>query len=619
MSFQVNLPPSVVTKMAMSEQTEQDEPKKQSREDWKKMKELEEARKAGTVPAMQDEEGKDINPHIPQYIMQAPWYFGADKPTLKHQRPQEQKEKYFAKLDEHYKRGVKQVVVATKYRKGSCENCGSMTHKKKDCLERPRRVGAKYTGDHIAADEHIVPVMNYDYDGKRDIWNGYDPEAHQKKLFGEYSKILQAKQLLKEEKDIEDIREDTVQRTRDSDDEDKYADDVDMPGQKFETKQRITVRNLRIREDTAKYLYNLDPNSSFYDPKTRAMRENPFKNSGKEETELKYAGDNFVRYSKDAQKMAQRQMFAWDAYERGVDVHLQADPTKLELLHKEYENRKDQFKTGQREGILEKYGGEEHLEAPPKQLLLAQSEDYVEYSRHGTIIKGQEKASIKSRYEEDVYPNNHTSVWGSYWKEGQWGFKCCHSLIKGSYCTGEAGKDANNSDLLEIENNLLSGPPKQIEPPKSLLQQHQERRAKEKNSKHPKTKSSKKNSSHKKERKSKKSSSSSSSSSSGSSSSGSSSSDSSSSSSDSSSSSSDSSSDSSSSSEDEEEKKKKRMAKALKAEEEHQRWADNYLKMDERKRPYNSMYESKAPTEEEMEAYRIKQFRLDDPMAHFDD
>lgn len=38
----------------------------------------------------------------------------------------------------------------------------------------------------------------------------------------------------------------------DSDNEDKYADDVAMPGQKFETKQRITVRNLRIREDTAK-------------------------------------------------------------------------------------------------------------------------------------------------------------------------------------------------------------------------------------------------------------------------------------------------------------------------------------------------------------------------------
>lgn len=34
-------------------------------------------------------------------------------------------------------------------------------------------------------------------------------------------------------------------------------------------------------------------------------------------------------------------------------------------------------------------------------------EEYVEYSRHGTIIKGQEKACVKSRYDEDVYINNH--------------------------------------------------------------------------------------------------------------------------------------------------------------------------------------------------------------------
>lgn len=52
-----------------------------------------------------------------------------------------------------------------------------------------------------------------------------------------------------------------------------------MAGQKFDPKTRTTVRNLRIREDTAKYLYNLDPNSAFYDPKTRSMRENPFQNN----------------------------------------------------------------------------------------------------------------------------------------------------------------------------------------------------------------------------------------------------------------------------------------------------------------------------------------------------
>ena len=68
-------------------------------------------------------------------------------------------------------------------------------------------------------------------------------------------------------------------------DEEKYADQADMAGQKFDPKTRTTVRNLRIREDTAKYLYNLDPNSAFYDPKTRSMRENPFKNSNKDPLE----------------------------------------------------------------------------------------------------------------------------------------------------------------------------------------------------------------------------------------------------------------------------------------------------------------------------------------------
>ena len=39
---------------------------------------------------------------------------------------------------------------------------------------------------------------------------------------------------------------------------------------------------------------------------------------------------------------------------------------------------------------------------------LSLQEVYVEYSRHGTVIKGQEKAQVKSRYEEDVLISNHT-------------------------------------------------------------------------------------------------------------------------------------------------------------------------------------------------------------------
>lgn len=74
---------------------------------------------------------------------------------------------------------------------------------------------------------------------------------------------------------------------QDSDkDEDKYVDEVDMPGTKVDSKQRITVRNLRIREDTAKYLRNLDPNSAYYDPKTRSMRDNPYTGTDREYAEI---------------------------------------------------------------------------------------------------------------------------------------------------------------------------------------------------------------------------------------------------------------------------------------------------------------------------------------------
>jgi hypothetical protein len=42
-------------------------------------------------------------------------------------------------------------------------------------------------------------------------------------------------------------------------------------GQTLDAKTRITVRNLRMREDTANYLINLDPESAYYDPKTRSI------------------------------------------------------------------------------------------------------------------------------------------------------------------------------------------------------------------------------------------------------------------------------------------------------------------------------------------------------------
>jgi pre-mRNA-processing factor SLU7 len=75
---------------------------------------------------------------------------------------------------------------------------------------------------------------------------------------------------------------------------------------------------LRIREDTAKYLRNLDPNSAYYDPKTRSMRKNPYEGNGKKDDEVEFAGDNFVRISGDTVSHAQSQMFSWEAGRKGM-------------------------------------------------------------------------------------------------------------------------------------------------------------------------------------------------------------------------------------------------------------------------------------------------------------
>ncbi|PSN44778.1 Pre-mRNA-splicing factor Slu7 [Blattella germanica] len=454
-------------------QFEEDEPKKKSREDWRKAKELEEARKAGTAPAAVDEEGKDINPHIPQYISSAPWYFGAKGPTLKHQRPQPEKEKQFSRIDEWYKRGVDTSSVAVKFRKGACENCGALTHKKKDCMERPRKVGAKYTGAKIAPDEFMQPVLAMDYDGKRDRWSGYDPSEH-KAIIEEYQKIEEAKRQLRADKLNSNVDGDVEPEEIDKEDEDKYVDEVDMPGTKVDSKQRITVRNLRIREDTAKYLRNLDPNSAYYDPKTR---------------------ENFVRFSGDTQKHSVAQLFAWEAYEKGVDVHLLAEPTKLEMLQKEYDKKKDQFKSQVQESILQQYGGEEHLQAPPKSLLLAQTEDYVEYSRYGKIVKDE------------------------------------HDSEKPKQSASESSK------------------------------KHKKKKKKEKKKKQKEKK--------RKTIKAK------------------------------------------------EDSSEDKLKAALEQEESQQKEAERILAMDERKRPYNSMFEVKKPSDEEMEAYYMKKRREEDPMAQF--
>ncbi|XP_074316646.1 pre-mRNA-splicing factor SLU7-like [Silene latifolia] len=426
-----------------------------SREDHRKQLELEEARKAGLAPAEVDANGKEINPHIPQFMSAAPWYLKADKqPGLDHQKNW--------KLEHNcnkswYNRGEK-GYQATSYRKGACSNCGAMTHDFKSCVDRPRKLGAKFTGKHIAADEKIEEI-ELDYDGKRDRWNGYDPSTHAYDVHRHEAKEEARKKFLKEQqlRKLEEKNKTAEEVELSADDEDdgddlkvdeaKVDESKQMDFAKIEKRVRTTgggstgtVRNLRIREDTAKYLLNLDVNSAYYDPKTRSMREDPLPDV--DSSEKFYAGDNQNRLTGQSMEFKQLNLHAWEAFDKGQDVHMQAAPSQAELCFKNFKVANYQLKSHVKETIEEKYGTAATEEEIPRELLHGQSEEQVEYDRAGRIIKGQEIALPKSKYEEDVYTNNHTSAWGSWWKDLKWGYKCCKQTIRNSYCTGAAGIEA---------------------------------------------------------------------------------------------------------------------------------------------------------------------------------
>ena len=227
---------------------------------------------------------------------------------------------------------------------------------------------------------------------------------------------------------------------------------------------KVTARNLRIREDTAKYLRNLDISSAYYDPKSRSMRDNPNPEVAPEDSQ--FAGDNFARISGDAVGLAETQLFAWDSAEKGIaSIHPQANPSEAEMLKKREKSKLSDLKAEQKKVVLEKYGGAEYLDGSdglatqkPKGVDHDSAEHKIrfgvsvvqeEYTRDGRRIKGGvvlKRAALISKYNEDVFVNGHTTVWGSYFHKGafRWGYADDHSLIRNSYCTGENGRKVND-------------------------------------------------------------------------------------------------------------------------------------------------------------------------------
>lgn len=389
-------------------------------------------------PTSADPRGQ--NEYIPSFISKKPFYVVDDPSTtpssasasdyLEHQRLTKAEDNSLS-AQKWYDRGRKAGPAATKYRKGACENCGAMTHKTKECLNRPRKQGAKWTGRDIQADE-VVQDVKLGWDAKRDRWNGYDASEY-RNVVEEYNVLEEMKKGLKGEEVEEGDGEREGVAAMDGA---KYEEETDMGRQ-----QSTSTRNLRLREDTAKYLLNLDLDSAKYDPKTRSMVDS---GANADASAALVAEEGFVKKSGDAAAFETAQRYAWEQQQRGDKnaLHLQANPTAGEISRKKEKEVSETKNEAQRKALLDKYGGQEFLKKDPlRDVAITESERFVEYDERG-LIKGAPKVKAKSMYPEDVMVNNHTTVWGSWWRDFKWGYACCHATIKNSYCTGEDGKKA---------------------------------------------------------------------------------------------------------------------------------------------------------------------------------
>jgi len=164
------------------------------------------------------------------------------------------------------------------------------------------------------------------------------------------------------------------------------------------------------------------------------MRENPYE--GKNPDDVTFAGDNFMRTTGDSQNFYEMQHFAWEACHDKPDIpNIFAEPSQAAVLFESYKQKKRELEENVKTKLIKEYGGDQHTKVPPKMLLIGQTEVYQEYTPDGSIVKGNETIP-KSKYEEDVHINNHTSVWGSYYdtSSGKWGYHCCKQLEKQSFC-----------------------------------------------------------------------------------------------------------------------------------------------------------------------------------------
>lgn len=118
-----------------------------------------------------------------------------------------------------------------------------------------------------------------------------------------------------------------------------------------------------------------------------------------------------------------------------LNASMEASPTATVLQARKDAEKKRQAKLQLRQNLLAKYGVHDGTDEPADRAdhaYRAVSETTVGTAGRAAPKVATATGSIEAETNND---KSHSSAWGSYYKDGLWGYGCCHSTDKWAPCT----------------------------------------------------------------------------------------------------------------------------------------------------------------------------------------
>ena len=114
-----------------------------------------------------------------------PWYVGkgTDSSLRHHKMPEKQKN-----VQEGQRNYFLKSNKPKRWRPGCCSNCGAPGHNSRECVEPPRKIGAKYTDANLQRGQRVQKNEHLTFETKHDRWTGASVDEVVKPLLSENSK-----------------------------------------------------------------------------------------------------------------------------------------------------------------------------------------------------------------------------------------------------------------------------------------------------------------------------------------------------------------------------------------------------------------------------------------------